>query len=392
MPEVNPEILSWARETAGLTPEEASKKLGFKDARKRTAVERLRAYEGGQDFPSRSVLVNMAKQYRRPLLTFYLSKPPLKGDRGADFRTLPYESSNTESALLDALIRDVTARQSMVRAALEDEDEAETLTFVGSRKMSDGQQPVLASLQSLIDVDIDAYYAQRNASSGFDLLRKAAEDAGVFVLLKGDLGNYRTAIATEIFRGFSIADEVAPFVVINDNDARSAWSFTLLHELTHLLLGQSGVGNAYADNATELFCDSVAGEFLLPKDELNKIELGDAFELDAAIDRIDTFATKRNLSGAMVAYNLYRIDKISQPTYTSLTKHFRQRWLDNRSIHKERGSSGGGNYYATRRHRIGNGLRSLVRRMMDAEALSTTKAATVLGVKPHQVHRLLERA
>ena len=80
MPEVNPEILTWACETAGLTREEAVRKLGFRDARKRTAVERLGAYESGQDDPSRSVLVNMAKQYHRPLLAFYLSKPPRKGE------------------------------------------------------------------------------------------------------------------------------------------------------------------------------------------------------------------------------------------------------------------------------------------------------------------------
>jgi hypothetical protein len=32
MPQVNPEILVWARETAGLSIEVAAKKLGFKDA------------------------------------------------------------------------------------------------------------------------------------------------------------------------------------------------------------------------------------------------------------------------------------------------------------------------------------------------------------------------
>ena len=84
MPEINPEILTWARETAGLTREDAATKLGFRDARKRTAVERLDVYESGQADPSRSVLLKMAKQYRRPLLTFYLPKPPRKGDRGAD--------------------------------------------------------------------------------------------------------------------------------------------------------------------------------------------------------------------------------------------------------------------------------------------------------------------
>jgi hypothetical protein len=35
-----------------------------------------------------------------------------------------------------------------------------------------------------------------------------------------------------VFRGFAPADDLAPFIVINDNDP--AHSFTLLHELVHI--------------------------------------------------------------------------------------------------------------------------------------------------------------
>ena len=43
MPRINPEILVWARETAGLTPEEAVKKLGIADAHGVVAIDRLAA-------------------------------------------------------------------------------------------------------------------------------------------------------------------------------------------------------------------------------------------------------------------------------------------------------------------------------------------------------------
>ena len=136
MPKVNPAIMVWARKTAGLTQEEAARKLGFKDSSRSSAVEKLAYIERGQKEPSRPRLVNMAKQYRRPLLTFYLSKPPQPGKRGVDFRTLPNDYSASDEALLDALIREIRARHSMVRAVLEDEDEAEP--FVGSHRIEDG--------------------------------------------------------------------------------------------------------------------------------------------------------------------------------------------------------------------------------------------------------------
>ena len=87
MPAVNPEILVWARQTAGLTLGDAVMKVGIRDARGVAAVDRLAALERGEREPTRPVLVKMAQHYRRPLLAFYLTAPPRRGDRGADFRT-----------------------------------------------------------------------------------------------------------------------------------------------------------------------------------------------------------------------------------------------------------------------------------------------------------------
>ena len=390
MPKVNPEILSWARETAGLSVEDASSKLGFKDTLKWTSVQRLLEYESGREMPSRSVLNRMAKRYRRPLLTFYLSKPPRKDDIVVDFRSLPDEHSAADNAILDALIRDVLASQSLVRAALEDEDEAEPIPFINSRRISDGQQAVLETLHNLLKVRREDFYKQSSASAAFSLLRDSAENAGVFVLLKGNISNFHTNVSVEIFRGFAIADDVAPFVIINENDAQSAWSFTLLHELVHLILGQTGVGNTKFTNSNERFCNDVAGDFLLPGDEIAGIALNGTSSIDNITEQISKFARKRNLSRAMVAYKGYRAGAIERIVYEKLADKFRQQWREERDTNQrpQRQADGGPNYYVVRRHRIGNKLVSLVARMVDMGALSTTKAAQVLDIKPTQVERL----
>lgn len=391
---VNPEILVWARETAGLGHEEAVKKLDIRDARGVAAINRLHALESGKDAPTRAMLSKMAKQYRRPLLTFYLSAPPPKGDRGADFRTVPSGYSDDDHALVDALVRDLRARQSMVRALLEDEDEAEPLPFVGSKKMSDGTSVILQSLRELLDVEIDTYYHQPNPKAAFDLLRERAGRQGVFVLLKGDLGSYHTAMDTDLFRGFTIADTVTPFIVINDRDARPAWSFTLLHELTHLILGQSGIGGTSTENETERFCDAVAGEFLLPERELRHLGISSNMELESMEARMSEFADEHNLSRTMVAYNAQRANLIDSRVFEILSEKFRQQWIAQRQSQREqdRSQDGGPSYYTVRRHRLGNELVALVRRMKDADALSTSKAARILGVNATNVHSLLYSA
>lgn len=269
MPQVNPDILRWARETAGLTLDEAAEKLDISDARGVPANERLALYEAGATEPSRPLLLRMSKRYRRPLLVFYLSAVPATAKRGEDFRTLPPEHSRSQDALVDALIRDVRARQEMARALLEEEDEAVPLPFVGSMSMRDGVEAVLQSIRETLD--LDRYRHGRaggnHDSSGFAYLREQAEKLGVYVLLIGNLGSHHTSLDVETFRGFALADKIAPFVVINDQDSETAWAFTLLHELCHIWLGQTGVSGASAANDVEQFCNDVAGRFLMPSRE-----------------------------------------------------------------------------------------------------------------------------
>src|SRR2546430_2131992 len=210
---------------------------------------------------SRPLLLKMAQTYRRPLVTFYMSAPPRKGDRGEDFRNVPDRQTNAE-ALVDALVRDIRARQSIVRTILLDEEEAQPLPFVGSIAMTAGVAEVLAWIRQPVRLDLAEFRAQATPESASALLRSKVEAAGIFVLLVGNLGSHHTAIDVAAFRGFALADPIAPFVVINDQDARAAWSFTLVHELAHIWLGTTGVSGAFADAQIERFCNSIAGSFL----------------------------------------------------------------------------------------------------------------------------------
>lgn len=392
MPKVNPDILRWARKSAGLTLEEACKKLRLRDARGVSAVDRLAALEAGENEPTRPMLVKMAKKYRRPLVTFYMSTHPRSGDRGQDFRTLPDEYPADVNALVDALVREIQARQSIIRAALEDEEEAIPLSFIGSMKISDGVPALTNSIVKTIDFDLPRFRKQRSTGDAFAYLRACVESNGVYVILKGDLGSYHSAIDLQAFRGFALADEVAPFIVINDKDSRAAWSFTLLHELTHLWLGQTGVSGANSEKSIERFCNEVASSTLLDKQELRQLEVNDTTSFEISRRRITEFAYARNLSSSMVAYNLFVVGAISNSTWHRLSASYRQQWLENRTERRSKlkEKSGGPDYYIVRRHRVGTHLITLVQRMMATGTLTTSKAGKALGVRAINVQKLIE--
>ncbi len=389
MPDINPKILSWARKTAELSVEKAAHKLQIKDGMAASAVEKLLLYEDGVKVPSRSLLLKMSKTYRRPILTFYLDKPPIIGDRGEDFRTLP-DHMEEENAYVDTLIRDIKARQSLAREALIDVDEGFKVDFIGKCKVEHSIGHISQTLNEVLKFDRDEYRSQRTYGDAFRYLRNLAEDAGVFVILQGNLGSHHTNISVAAFRGFALSDEIAPFLIINDRDAKSAWSFTLLHELVHLALGQTGVSGAYAEKQIEKFCNDVASEILLPSSEFNKFQPVD-LNFENIKEEISNYALTTKVSNSHIAYRLYREGFIKKALWGQLSEFYLKKWSKKRKRKKEKmkQSSGGPSYYLVKKYKLG-ALVSLAERFAYSGTLSTTKTGLLLGIRPLKVHRLFE--
>ena len=378
----NPEVFQWARESAGLELEEAAHAVGVVPAT-------LLAIERGEKEPSRTTLTHMAKAYRRALLTFYLPQPPRTGERGEDFRTVVAERTVQAEADVDALVRDLRARQSLVRSVLEDDEDFKPLPFIGSASMDLGVSAIVESFQSVLGITREHYRAQKDTESAFALLRERTERVGVFVMLAGNLGSHHSNIPVEAFRGFAIADRIAPFIVINDGDAKAAWSFTLLHELAHLWLGATGVSGGAPELRIERFCNDVAAEFLLPAADLETVDVH-VPDLDEQIAVISDHANRWRVSRQMVAYRLLRAGRISATSWTALESRIRALWAAERRREKVRTKpSGGPSYYVVRRHRLGHAMLAFARHYTEAGALPPSKAAKVLGVKLRAVYPLL---
>jgi Zn-dependent peptidase ImmA (M78 family)/transcriptional regulator with XRE-family HTH domain len=387
----NPQILVWARQTAGLSLEEAARALGFKDTHGRTATERLEEMETGELEPSRSVLLNMARAYHRSLLVFYLQAPPRIGDRGQDFRRAPGVDPLEYDPTLDALIRDIRGRQGIVRD-LREQAEARPIVYVASAKMDTDPMEMARRIADKIGFSLAEFRRQATLQGSFSYLREKVEASGAFVLLLGNLGSYHTNIPSSVFRGYAIADPIAPFIVINDQDAAIAWAFTVLHELTHVWLGATGVSDGSVGSQLEAYCNSVAGEMLLPDVEIRELRFLARASLPDTIETVAQFARSRKISRAMVAYKLQRVNIISRTRWQELDKHYDDEWRAAQEQHQQRPEKdreGGPSYYVVKRHRLGHALLSLVKNSLAEGFLTHTKAGQVLGVKPRNVDPLV---
>ena len=393
--QINPKMLLWARETAGLSVEEAADKLGLKDTARARGIDKLRALEAGDRTPSRTQLLKAAAVYRRPLIAFYLPEPPRRGQRGEDFRAVTGTVSARDNGILDALLREIRARQQMLRHVIEDEDEALRLPFVASARREHGAAAIASAIRKSLGITEHQQRLAKGSAGLFSLLRDAAEGIGVYVLLAGDLGSYHSDISEEIFRGIALADDVVPFVVINDNDAMPARAFTLVHELAHIWIGASGVSGPLRelpDNAIERLCNDVAGEFLLPSKAVPDMSYLRDAEEQVVLDSTERLANTWNVSQAVVTYRFAQKNWIRPDVASDLFALFAERWRrEKQRIRTARGSEQTGpSYYVVRRNRLGAALLGVVRRALQGETITHTRAARILGVSPSSVEQLLQ--
>ena len=109
-----------------------------------------------------------------------------------------------------------------------------------------------------------------------------------------------------ILRGVAIIDGSMPIIGINDEDRYPAKTFSIIHELVHIIKRTSTICNdmygTFPLDNEEVFCNSVAGEVLVPRDALMTIT--DNYT-HFSIDVIDSIANRFSVSSEVIARRLY---------------------------------------------------------------------------------------
>ena len=247
---INPRVLVWARESAGMELKEAAEELNLEPFNE--SIQILRSFETGESVPGKEILNEMSKVYHRSLLSFYNSEPPPKGERGIDYRGNSADHSNRDNGRMDALIRTMRVRQSIVSITVEDLGDPK-VTFVNSHSTESSVSEVGKHIRTLTEVD------GMTESDTFGYLRSRLESAGVFVILEDRLLGEEAPMGPDLYRLATIADPQAPFIMLNESLAPKELIEGLIHGATHLALGQSGFCT-YATSDVEKFCREVTTE------------------------------------------------------------------------------------------------------------------------------------
>ena len=331
---VTPKLITWARARAGLTLEEAAKKLGIRSAR-------LQAWEHGEDRPNFRQVDNIAHKLNIPFGYLYLSEPPVEDLPLPDFRTIAGAPPLKPSPEFLDVLDDALRKQQWCHEHLASQ-EYEPIKFIGKFSPDSSIDEVAADIRDTLGIDNDLRERVRSWEQFLTELIRSAESQGVLVLRSSVVGsNTHRKLNVSEFRGFTITDPLAPLIFINSRDAKAAQTFTLVHELAHLWTGQSGVSNPdYTSrsnaqrNEIERHADRVAAETLVPKNDF-LIGWNDSFSLDRNLNRL---ASKYKVSAFVILRSAFDNQKIGQDAYLNKFREL----LSNQRSAKDKG----GNFYA----------------------------------------------
>ena len=228
--------------------------------------ETLEGWEAGDGAPTVSQLRSLAGKYHFPLAVFYLPKPPTDFAPLRDFRRLPNASDRTISAELALHIRDAHQRRELA-LELHDDIGEPVRPFQLRATLNDSPEAVGEEVRRFFDVtDADQRKAARE-NRAFDFWRRKLEERDILVFV---IGGPQNIVDMNEMRGFAIARNEIPVIVVNGRDySQGGRCYTLLHELAHVLLGESaltnGEGGTTEEQRIERFCDAVAAGALMPR-------------------------------------------------------------------------------------------------------------------------------
>lgn len=380
---ITPDVLKWARESARISEETAASKVSV-------PINRLQEWEAGTDQPTIRQAQYLAKVYKRPFSLFFLPKIPRDFQPLQDFRKAGAKPLSTAPVFI---IREIQQKQAWI-SDVKREDGEKKLQFVGKYSIGDSPLTVAKDMLSTLNLNPPNY----ETSSPIREWIEAAESNGIFVSRTSFI-HTRLKIDSEEMQGFAIADPYAPFVFVNSDDWDAPQLFTLVHELAHIWIAETGISNEIKPsqydgerlNSVELFCNEVAANALMPQHVMLNL-ISTTFSDSNEIFRA---AKKMGISSFAFLVRSLNLNLISPIAYQKLKraadveyKVFLEREIERKARQKEKQKQGGPNYFLLQLNRNSRLFTQTVLDAFHGGRIEPTYASSLLNVQVNKFQKL----
>lgn len=309
---INPAALVWAREVSHVTEGELAKALNVKP-------ERVVEFEAGDARPTFRQLTLMAAKLDRPL-GFFFARPPERPDlpETADFRGRGHDELPAD--LAREMRRAEQHRDAMLDLGWGAQCRIPTSTIdwqsVATRA---------AALRQSFGLT-DAFVPPESQNSQvFNFWRGMLEENGVLVF-------QTTGISLETFRGLSVHHDDLPTILVNGADSPMGRTFTLFHEVAHLINRTSGLCALLDSVDQEALANNFAANFLMPESAV-RAHLDWPVEPMTAAEQL---ARHFKVSLLAAAVRLRRLDIIADDDLEEVRSTSDENWQRAREAQKQK--------------------------------------------------------
>ena len=376
---INQEILLWAAQRADIPTDVLAERLHVQP-------EKIEIWLQGAERPTFRQAQNLASVLHIPFGFLFLPRPPVDDLPIPDLRTVDGNPTKRLDTNFKDLLNDILFKRDWYKEFLHDHADV-SLPFVGKFGLDALADSVASDIRATL-LGTAPLPPVKNSEEFLRFLMQRAEEVGIWVMRSGIVGsNTHRALSVEQFRGFAISDPMVPLVFINGKDAKAAQLFTLVHELAHIWLGQSGVSNVMigendygVHRRVEKLCNQIAAEFLVPR-----AAFADRWNASLSfISNVDSLASYFKVSRIVIARRALDLEYVSQSAFGAFYQQEKAKW--------ESASSGdGGNFYLNVPIRNGaHFTRSVLSQAMSGRMLRR-HAASLLNTQPAAVVKLHQR-
>lgn len=365
--QVNPNIIRWARERADLT-------LGMLATKLQTTEDKLEAWEMGEKPITMRKAMALAEKTFIPFGYLFLDTPPEDRLPIPDLRTVDGEPLKKPSAELYKVVQNTITKQNWYKDYTR-EQELEPLNFVGRFSLNTSPKTIVDDMRE--ELSIPPHPTRGSWEDYHKDLIKRIEGIGILVMRQSHLGHHTKPLNVNEFRGFAISDALAPVIFINLADAPVARLFTLIHELAHIWIGQSGVsdGSSSTHRNEEILCNAVAAEFLVPGEEFKrKWQKRDNWK-----DNLPALESHFHVSQWVLARRALTYSYITQNEYHQFITFLKKQYDE-----RERVGSGPSYYVTLKSQTSDKFARAVLSETLSGRVL-LRDAGQLLGIKPDKI-------
>ena len=261
---VNNEVLIWARESVALNRTNASEKSGINS-------QKLIQLENGEKKPTIDELKALAKTYKRTLATLLLKTPPKEKPLPKDRRTI---NSSEIGTFDEKTIIAVRKARAMTQSLIELKQDAGIKIPKFNYSASITTSATIVANQLRKEWNLNEIRSFENINDILEAYIEKIESLGIAV--------FQLSLTRDNLRGFSLIDDTIPIIGIKrGGESPTSKIFTLFHEVGHIILNDGGLCDLSEKSSQEIekWCNSFAGEILIPSSELVKLKIVNEYKL-----------------------------------------------------------------------------------------------------------------